>query len=235
MTTSQLILMTSLYLAAFVGVLLNPSEGAPNRGSPVRRCRFRSGRAAGCCTARDPGLVASAEGWLLALPVAVMGRHRGLVHARLSDYLEGSPPLRRTRAGSARGGSSSNRPAARLPGRRNVPIVISYMAAQSRPTGCIAFDNQAHGTTVLHGTGGLDVAICFASASERGFYVRNQDRWEDNPPGGLREELKKFTAKQIAAELHARISSIRHPVTGEFQKPDLRALTSWAATEPHDP
>ena len=74
-----------------------------------------------CCTGREPSLVGSAEGRLLALPVEVMARLCGLMHARLSGQLEGSPPLRRTRVGSVRLGRGSDRPGARLPGRRNVP------------------------------------------------------------------------------------------------------------------
>ena len=68
MTTTRLIAMASLYLAAFCQCcLLDSREDAPNRRSPGRRCGFRSGRVTRYFTGRGPGLVASAEDWLLAL------------------------------------------------------------------------------------------------------------------------------------------------------------------------
>jgi hypothetical protein len=107
------------------------TAGTETRGASQTTTPACAARDASCCTGREPGLVASAEGRLVALPAGVMARLCGLVHAGLSDQLEGSPPLRRTRVGSVRLGRGSDRPGARLPGRRNVPR-LDYLFAGRR-------------------------------------------------------------------------------------------------------
>ena len=56
----------------------------------------------------------------------------------------------------------------------------------------------------------------FASAFERGLILEITIGGRTIRPEDFGEELKNAAAKEIAEELQARISSVRHPVTGEF-------------------
>lgn len=126
MTTSQLILMTSLYLAAFVGVAYFTLAKAPRIAGSL------GGGAVIGAVALLAIALAETQGWW-RVPKAGSSHFQLLLwlnfeRARLLDYLEGGPPLRRTRAGRVHPGSGSNRPAARLPCRRSVPGLDHLLA-----------------------------------------------------------------------------------------------------------
>ena len=199
MTTSQLILMASLYLAAFAGVAwLTRAKVLRIAGALGGAAVFGSGSAGRSRTGRDPRLVATPEDWLLPIPVAALARHHDLMRARLLDYLEGGAPLRGRRAGSVRPGSGSNRPAARLPGSRSFPALDRLLAGNRAGPGrrhdlCLAGSCGAH--IDAHRCRSRPVRLICAAA----LGCKKEQRWQP-PLSKGQPECRHLTLKWVAGQ-----------------------------------